>query len=229
MNRFTPVLDKPFWEEHGRKTTGSLGGKALSHSLHEVLVQDLDILRTLVHPQVVYAEYKIIALDEYIHTHAGSIESRMFSRLARGCSPDCSVVFMVATLGSGFDTFSSLTKDLSRRFMVDTAGSVCVEMAADLLQDHLLEQAEHQGKGLSMRFSPGYCDWHLSGQRLIFDALDASTIGVSLNDYDVMAPSKTISAVALMATDVPVKAPCWFCERNDCPWRRIPYGKAGSE
>ncbi|HPR52536.1 MAG TPA: hypothetical protein PLU81_12155 [Deltaproteobacteria bacterium] len=229
MNRFTPLLDQPFWEEHRRKTACSLGGKSLSGSLYKVLDQDLDTLHTLVHPQMLYAEYSINALDEYIHTQAGSIESRMFSRLARGCSPDCSVIFMVATLGSGFDTYSSLIKDLSRQFMVDTAGSVCVEMAADLLQDHLLEQAEQQGKDVGMRFSPGYCDWDLSGQRLIFDALDAGTIGVSLNDYDVMAPSKTISAAVLMATDVPVKVPCRFCERDDCPWRRLPYGKAGSE
>jgi hypothetical protein len=229
MNHIIPELDLSFWEEHRRKTTESLGGVSLSRSLHKVLVQDLDTLQTLVHPQMLYAEYRIMTLDDYIQTEAGTIQSRMFSRLAHRCSPDCSVIFMIATLGSGFDKFCIFTKDLSRRFMVDTAGSICVEMAADLLQDDLLERTGQQGKSLSMRFSPGYCDWHLSGQRVIFNALDGSTIGVSLNDYDVMTPSKTISAAALMAYDVPVKAPCWFCEKNDCPWRRVPYRKSGSE
>ena len=227
MNRFTPELDQSFREELRRKILDSLGGESRLSSLSNALNEDLDAMQTLVHPRMIYTEEKIVSLDEYIHTRAGLIQSRMFARLARRCSPDCSVIFMIATLGSEFDKFCRLQKDLSRQFMVDMAGSVCVEMVADLLSGHVLKRAGHEGKCLSMRFSPGYCDWHLTGQRLIFNALDGTTVGVSLNGYDVMVPTKTISAAVLIADNVPVKAPCCFCERDDCPWRRLPYKKAG--
>jgi len=229
MNHSIPELESPFWEELTRKTLDGLGGASLSRPLQKALEQDIGALQKLVHPETIYAECRIISLDEYIHTEAGPLESRMFSRLARRCSPDRSLILTITTMGSEFDEFCRLQKDLSRQFMLDAAGSLCVEMVADLFQVHVSECAKRQSKCISMRFSPGYCDWQVAGQRLIFNALDGSTAGVSLNDHDVMVPLKTISAATLVADAVTVKAPCCFCQRDGCPWRRLPFGRTGAE
>lgn len=222
MNHFIPEIDRSFFEELRVKTLDFFGGHPLSPSLNEMLNEDLDALRTLVQPQTIYAEYAIIRNEDCILTKAGPVESRMFSLLARRYSEDCSVMFMVTTIGIEFDRLLSRITELSRQFMVDAAGTACVGMAADLLHDHLEKSPGLQGRDLSMWFSPGYCDWNLQGQRLIFNALDGSAIGVSLNDHDVMTPGKTISAAALVAKDVPMNSPCCFCERKNCPWRRLP-------
>lgn len=70
------------------------------------------------------------------------------------------------------------------------------------------------------RFSPGYCDWGLEEQALIFKVLDASSIGVSLSPHFVMSPAKSVSAIAAVADEVPFPAPRAFC-RRDCPHRRL--------
>ena len=105
----------------------------------------------------------------------------------------------------------------------DAAASEITEIAADKI-DELAWQAEALKKGLeyTWRFSPGYCDWKLTGQEVIFNAVDVGPIGVSLTPSYVMKPEKSISAIALAAESIPFKAPCTFCTRKDCPWRRLP-------
>ncbi|MEA3470706.1 MAG: hypothetical protein U9R24_03210, partial [Thermodesulfobacteriota bacterium] len=105
-------------------------------------------------------------------------------------------------------------------------GSECIEMAADMLEAEWKKEVESRGFAYSLRFSPGYCDWALEGQEVIFNALDAGRIGVRLAPYSVMIPGKSISAVALMAEEVPVVTPCVFCPKRDCPWRRMPKMKS---
>ena len=52
------------------------------------------------------------------------------------------------------------------------------------------------GETLVSRYSPGYGDYPLSEQQRLLTILDAPrTVGVSLTDTLVMAPSKSVSAV----------------------------------
>jgi hypothetical protein len=74
----------------------------------------------------------------------------------------------------------------------------------------------------TMRFSPGYCDWKLDGQKIVFNAIDAEQLDVTLNLYYVMSPVKTISSISLISDDVPMTSPCVFCEKANCSWRRQP-------
>ena len=46
-----------------------------------------------------------------------------------------------------------------------------------------------------LRYSPGYCGWHISGQRALFKALDPEEIGITLSPSCLMTPLKSISGV----------------------------------
>jgi hypothetical protein len=46
-------------------------------------------------------------------------------------------------------------------------------------------------------YSPGYCGWHISGQRALFDRLRPERIGISLNESFLMTPLKSVSGVLI--------------------------------
>ncbi len=83
--------------------------------------------------------------------------------------------------------------------MLDAAASVSAEKAVDVVQDRFRKHLSVVGrwdrsKGV-MPFSPGYCGWHVSGQRALFDTLHPEEIGIELSDSYLMQPLKSISGV----------------------------------
>lgn len=59
-----------------------------------------------------------------------------------------------------------------------------------------LQKQLPEGKQLKWRFSPGYGDWSLKEQRILFPVLDcAHTIGLTLTESCMMAPIKSVTAV----------------------------------
>ena len=46
-----------------------------------------------------------------------------------------------------------------------------------------------------LRFSPGYCGWHVSAQKKLFEYLKPEEIGIGLNESCLMQPLKSISGV----------------------------------
>ena len=59
-----------------------------------------------------------------------------------------------------------------------------------------LEKQLPEGKQLKWRFSPGYGDWPLEEQKILFPVLDcAHTIGLTLTESCMMAPVKSVTAV----------------------------------
>ena len=59
-----------------------------------------------------------------------------------------------------------------------------------------LQKQLPEGKQLKWRFSPGYGDWPLEEQKILFPVLDcAHTIGLTLTESCMMAPVKSVTAV----------------------------------
>jgi len=155
-----------------------------------------------------------------IHTEAGPIHSTLYAHLAEKCKGELSVVCMLTTLGDEFERVIQRLDQLSAQYTVDAFGSEMVEEITDLLELEWKKRIRTDGLCSTRRFSPGYCDWDLVGQDMIFSALDASRISVKLNEYHVIIPSKSISAVAVIAREVPDETPCAFCRKQNCIWRR---------
>ncbi len=60
----------------------------------------------------------------------------------------------------------------------------------------VLQQQLRSGQKLKWRFSPGYGDWPLEEQKILFPVLDcAHTIGLTLTESCMMAPVKSVTAV----------------------------------
>ena len=104
--------------------------------------------------------------------------------------------------------------------MLDSAASEGTELAAQVIvsrfRDYLREAGRLPASSAVLEFSPGYCGWHINGQRLLFEFLRPGEIGITLSDSYLMRPLKSISGVIVSGLrEIFVFDPCFaFC--SDC-------------
>ena len=155
----------------------------------------------------------------------GSIvfRSRVIARLLRRC---CKVAVFVATIGSRFEEMTYRLADegsILQAAVLDAIGSDIIEKVADSVQDRIRELAGTQGFVISQRFSPGYCDWDIGQQKMVFRAVSKNSTVVRLNRQCLMLPRKSISGIigiGLSDSGVEHYNPCKTCNKSDCPGRR---------
>ncbi len=98
------------------------------------------------------------------------------------------------------DLFRS--NDFALGSILDAVASEATESVADILHNHfkyLLMERDYDisSKGI-LRYSPGYCGWHMSGQKKIFEYLHPEDVGIKLLDSYLMKPLKSISGVIVV-------------------------------
>lgn len=88
--------------------------------------------------------------------------------------------------------------------MLDATASIGVEKAADSIENNFFNLLTQKGESTPattiVRYSPGYCGWHVSGQKKLFTFLHPEEIGITLLDSYLMKPLKSVSGV-LVAGD----------------------------
>ncbi|UCD83877.1 MAG: hypothetical protein JSU92_11400 [Deltaproteobacteria bacterium] len=143
----------------------------------------------------------------------------------RGCTN--AAVFIV-TIGDAIEQEASRLMNQGhgiQGYILDAIGSCAAESAADGLQAELEKVAGNRNQAITLRYSPGYCGWDIVEQKLLFQAIDASRVGVSLTDSCLMLPRKSISAIVGMGEPGVVAeapCPCEQCDNDSCPARRMP-------
>ena len=142
--------------------------------------------------------------------------SRDLAAHLKGCEE---ALLLGATLGSRVDA-------AIRRLALGSVaeGAAAQAVAAALIESYCDEvQARFDTGGLAQRprFSPGYGDWDLAEQRLLFPVLNcAKLIGLTLTECCMMAPSKSVTAVIGLSEDVQcVWNKCMTCGNINCPYR----------
>jgi hypothetical protein len=134
------------------------------------------------------------------------------------------MVFFIVTIGP------ALEEEVDREFLqrnpigglfLDAVGSVAAEAVADDLVSVIADEAGWQGLRTSYRFSPGYCNWRLELQDILFRYLDGKSINVELMESYLMVPRKTISGAVLLGKRLHPLNPCPHCPSADCRDRRV--------
>jgi hypothetical protein len=152
-----------------------------------------------------------------------SFKSRVIAKLLGRCTR---VAIFLVTIGKYLEETSfQLAKDglVLQATVLDAIGSVAVEKVAGFVQARIKEIVKTQGHVTSRRFSPGYCDWKIGQQQMLFSALIGNTIGIRLTGECLMIPQKSISGiVGVGPSDANVENydPCKTCRKKDCPGRR---------
>jgi len=151
-------------------------------------------------------------------------------RLARALEgAECAKVF-VATVGHGPDRLIQRWTARGRvadAFFLDAFASAAVESLVERYYRSAAEVAAGQGLGVTLRFSPGYCDWPVQDQPSLFSLFRNADLGVSLTESCFMTPRKSVSGVFGLAPAAPGRVgpppaynPCVDCGKHDCTARR---------
>ena len=110
----------------------------------------------------------------------------------------CHAAYLVCgTLGTGFDALLRRVSVMSGAdaLVLQAVGTAAIEEWMDCVENEIRAELA-PGETLVRRYSPGYGDFPLAAQRELLGLLDAPrTVGVSLTDTLLMAPSKSVSAV----------------------------------
>ncbi len=150
-------------------------------------------------------------------------ESEVIGWLMKQCEKVA--VFLVTIGGHLEETACGLAEDglILQSAVLDAIGSVAVESVANFVQERVKEIASEGGLDISRRFSPGYCDWEVSQQRVIFGAVNGDYKGIRLTEECLMVPRKSISGIIGVGScngNVENYNPCKICAQIECLGRR---------
>jgi hypothetical protein len=85
--------------------------------------------------------------------------------------------------------------------MLDSIASAAADRLGKLIEARFLKSLpqarQDAGPVAVMRYSPGYCGWHISGQKKLFEYLRPEEIGISLKESYLMTPLKSVSGVLI--------------------------------
>jgi hypothetical protein len=135
------------------------------------------------------------------------------------------LALFVCTAGKIFtDLFSRYNHEENylEAFVADAIGSLTAEKAMDKIQAKLALEMQPEGLQITNRYSPGYCEWPVSGQRELFDQMGEFPIPVSLTESCLMLPIKSVSGIIGVGAQIR-KRPygCQICKNKNCTYRKL--------
>jgi hypothetical protein len=185
------------------------------------------LLYRLINPRLLFIRERISKVEGgRVYLHGGmKLKSPKLSRTLRDSEE---LICFVTTIGGEIDfEINRMMRQghLSEAFIMDALGSVAVESVAEQFHRRMESRYSENDKAVTLRFSPGYCDWPIEEQRKLFELFDSNTACIELNDSCLMIPRKSISAVfgVYPVNGDPTPSPynpCIDCPKLDCPSRR---------
>ncbi len=149
------------------------------------------------------------------------------SLLVRLAGTARSLLLVVCTLGHMIDR---RVEEYSRKglaahaYFLDIAGTCIIEAAGRQLVEKIKTHLEACGLKTTIPLGPGHSYWKsLQDQRIIYDLVNPSTIGVTILKSGIMLPKKSLSMVMGIGHELPPSAEnhCYYCSiRRKCPLSR---------
>ena len=199
------------------------GKHAVEDQTLGLIADSFGSLRTLSSRKSVYRIFDLEQEDgETVWFGSLTVKSKSLGKNLRGCDK---IVLFGATLGIGVDQLLSRTSktDMAKTVVLQACAAALLEEYCDECQERIRQEMESEGRYLRPRFSPGYGDFPIECQRDMVRMLDcAKSIGLTLTESCMMAPSKSVTAVigAGRAAVRCHRQGCESCEKLDCIYRR---------
>ena len=189
------------------------------------IVSATDLCRGAMAGKAIYSclEFRRITGRDAVEIDGKTIIDKTLADSLDGAS---AVAVAVCTVGPEIDKIIDENfngGDYLQGMIADVTGNRAVEDVAHRCARLICTEARKLDLSTSRQISPGYGKWDTSGQRPVFELLDPSPIGVSLNEHCMMEPKKSISfVVPLVEGDQPdeERPPCHGCDFKNCSYRR---------
>ena len=189
-----------------------------SPRLVQMATRALEEGRSLLRPQVTFSQHEVKTVrHEQITLTDGGVLSGSF--IAQHLGPAQRITVLVCTIGSELDDLVSRvsSEEMVYALALDGVGSAAVEALANEACRLLEVEAAQDAFQTSIPLSPGMIGWSVDqGQPQIFSLLDGEETGVTLNDYYIMTPRKSLSMVLGFGPDMGYQGKvCDFCAMRD--------------
>jgi hypothetical protein len=189
------------------------------------LKEALDIAKSKAAPKISFAEKKIVEFrpGSFELEEGVTLSSRELSSHIKGANR---ILAFLVTIGRDVEEAATSymnSGDHLLGYLLDRAGSFAVESLAKNTEEGLRRNLLLENLSVSMRFSPGYCDWPIEEQFKLALIIDFGNAGVTLTKSCMMIPKKSISAVVGIGPGglfTKIKSPCILCNMKVCDYRR---------
>ena len=208
-----------------KEKIGFFDKKASSKIIHSCTESCLKKAKELSHPAAYSLKLRVNSIiRNKIKLEKGFIlTGRWLAQLLKGAKD---VRLFLVTIGDGIEHAATSMMHKGERlegYILDRIGSFAVESLAEDAENLLRKRYEAKGKSVSVRVSPGYCDWPIEEQEIMCRAMDFSRIGVSLTKSFMMVPKKSISGLVGIGPKghfLNTGSPCSRCKTSGCSYRR---------
>ena len=174
-------------------------GHPVSERVEHVAQVAILLYETLARPKGILSE---ISLDEFRSVFEGEGQNTLPAPLPAIAERAGGLALFAATVGASVsERIRELFEenDPATALMLDGIASERAETAATLLAKAFGDSLSERGSVASnlgvLPYSPGYCGWHITGQRRLFRSLKPERIGISLSESCLMSPLKSVSGV----------------------------------
>jgi hypothetical protein len=227
MDGTTASIDiQPTIENH--KLLTLLGGqnkKGLPKSIRKKVQTAKDKLTKLMKPKLHYRIVKpVVNLNDNAVLQLDETVQFTSAKLAKTLKHAEKIVCFVGTIGTEVEhEINRLLgkQKLADAYILDAMASVAVENMIDRFQDHMEDKFSAEDRTVTLRFSPGYCDWPVTQQKKLFNIFDPKQLDIELLDSCLMKPRKSVSGVfGITPQDSTSYNPCRDCPARSCDSRR---------
>jgi len=167
--------------------------------LRQMAKQAQELFRTATKPVGIVADIRKNGIESVYH---GDGHNESPAPLEEIIDQSSQLTLYAVTVGEEVSSeISRLLADneLAPAAMLDAAASQGAELAAQQVEHSVRQQLKATNRWVTghetMSFSPGYCGWHVSAQKKLFEYLRPQEIGITLTDSCLMQPLKSISGV----------------------------------
>lgn len=165
----------------------------------ELLARGIREGNLLCRPKGVFCRLKIIERNINLVILENNIElvSSSLADMLGNCGE---VLLMCATVGREVTeriTAEVTRGDASLALIIDAAASQKADACLDWMVGFVNKMLLKEGKiTTSKRYSPGYGDFDLANQRVIYTILNLEKLGLALTEKYMLVPEKSVTAVA---------------------------------
>ncbi len=194
-------------------------------SISSLIDEEIDDAYELIQPSCFYQlmDIKRVRRPRVILEDSLTITSEVLSRVLGHCHR---VAIFLTTIGQGLENkVAELMAEgqMLKATVFDAVGSEAAEKTVCYLQERIGELANSDGSETTLCYSPGYCDWDITQQRVLFQAMNSAPLTVDLTEECLMVPRKSVSGIIGLGRFQKrgVRySPCRHCTQMDCPSRR---------
>ena len=170
----------------------------VSEKIHRLYLDAIKIFRETSKPIVIYSE---ISEEKFQNIFKGEGNNSAETPVKQIFSKADNLILFALTMGKEVsEKIDILFKenDFALGSMLDNIASLTADNAVRKMEKFATKNTKnHQENILTLAYSPGYCGWHISGQKKLFEYLHPEKIGITLNDSFLMIPLKSVSGVLI--------------------------------